>query len=238
MNQSLKNVDLFRALPAPILERVSATLKRRTLAAKEILFNLGDPGVELVIVEEGQIAIYAPLPNDPAAGQAIRIFQPGDVLGEMALIDQKARSLSARAEIPTVVLTLEREEFIQLLRENNEMVLAVMSGLNGRIRYTTDFLSQVQDWVQRIANGSYQAEDILKTSDQYEDKTLVKLAAEFAQMASRVKEREEQLRKEVAMLRIEVDETKRRAEVAQITGSQEFLSLKEKVKRLREQGKT
>ena len=178
MNQSLKNVDLFRALPAPILERVSATLKRRTLAAKEILFNLGDPGTELVIVEEGQVAIYAPLPNDPAAGQAIRIFQPGDVLGEMALIDQKARSLSARAEIPTVVLTLEREEFIQLLRENNEMVLAVMSGLNGRIRYTTDFLSQVQDWVQRIANGSYQAEDILKTSVQEKIDLLVMLAHE------------------------------------------------------------
>ncbi|HNT23070.1 MAG TPA: cyclic nucleotide-binding domain-containing protein [Anaerolineales bacterium] len=238
MNPLLKNVELFRSLPEDVLERVSGALSTRHLESKEILFNLGDPGTYLVIVESGQVAIYAPLPNDPQAGQAIRIFQPGDVLGEMALIDQKSRSLSARAETPAVVLTLGREEFLRLLNESSDLVLAVMSGLNDRIRYTTDFLSQVRDWVQRIANGSYQADDIMKSSDQYKDKTLVTLAAEFAQMASRVQEREEQLRKEVAMLRIEVDESKRKAEVAAITGSQEFLSLKEKVKRLREQGKT
>jgi CRP-like cAMP-binding protein len=144
MNQSLKNVDLFRALPDEILERVSAALNKRTLAAKEILFNQGDPGTELIIVEAGQIAIYAPQPGDPRAGQAIRIFQPGSVLGEMALIDQKARSTSARAEVPSVVLTLGREEFLQLLQDSDETVLAVMSGLNDRIRYTTDFLSQVR----------------------------------------------------------------------------------------------
>ena len=238
MNEALKKIDLFQPLPDEILERVSASLNRRSLEAKEILFNLGDPGDELIIVESGQIAIYAPTPGDPKAGQAIRLFQPGDVFGEMALIDQKARSLSARAEIPSTILTLGREEFLGLLQENNDMVLGVMGGLNDRIRYTTDFLSQVRDWVQRIANGNYQAEDILKSSDQYQDKTLVTLAAEFAQMASRVQEREEELRKEVALLRIEVDETKRRAEVAKITASEEFLSLKEKAKLMRAQGKT
>jgi hypothetical protein len=62
------------------------------------------------------------------------------------------------------------------------------------------------------------------------------LAAEFAQMTSRVQEREEKLKQEVALLRIEVDDSKRKREVQEITSSDNFLKLKEKVKRLREQG--
>ena len=65
------------------------------------------------------------------------------------------------------------------------------------------------------------------------DQTLSTLAAEFAQMAARVQEREDILRKEVAQLRIEIDEAKRKQEVQRIVGSEYYQSLKERAKELR-----
>lgn len=233
--QLLRNTDLFRPLDDDILVKVAGALNARSLAANEVLFQLGQPGDELIIVHTGSIAIYAPQGDDPAAGQPIRIFQPGQVLGEMALIDQKPRSLSARAEEPSAILALSGKMFRSLIQDNPEMAIAVMSGLNERIRYTTDFLSEVRIWVQRVAGGSYQADEIMDKSSGYQDDTLANLAAEFAQMASRVQKREEELKQQVAMLRIEVDQARRDQEVKQITTSDSFQSIREKARLLRQQ---
>ncbi len=235
LDQLLRNTDLFRPLPDDILVIVAKALTPRTLAAKEVLFQQGQPGEELILVQTGSVAIYTPQADDPAAGQAIRIFQPGQVLGEMALIDQKPRSLSARAEEPSTILALGGKVFRSLIQEHPEMAIAVMSGLNERIRYTTDFLGEVSVWVQRVAGGSYQTDEIIGQSNQLKDATLANLAAEFAQMASKVQKREEELKKQVAELRIEVDQAKRDQEVKQITSSDSFQSIREKARLMRQQ---
>lgn len=235
MIELLKQTELFGRLPEEILQEVAAALVRRSLSTGEVLFHQGDPGDELILVERGQIAIYAPAPDDPAKGQPIRLFRDRQALGEMALIDQKPRSLSARAEEPTTILTLDGQAFRRLIQDHPELALSVMAGLSERIRYTTDFLNEVRLWVQRVASGSYQLENI--SEERYRDSTLSTLAAEFAQMASRVQEREEKLRQEVAMLRIQVDEEKRRQEVNLITSSEAFQSLKEKARQLRQRNR-
>jgi CRP-like cAMP-binding protein len=230
----LRAITMFSQLSPAALADVQAALQPRQLTAGELLFKMGDPGDELIIVVAGQVAIFAPAEDDPRKGQPIRIFQPGELLGEMALIDRKPRSLSARAEAPAEILALAGADFQRLLQENPEMSLGVMAGLSERIRYTTEFVSEVRKWVRRIAEGSYQTQDILARS-QVGDSSLANLAAEFAQMAGRVKEREETLKQEVAQLRIEIDEARRKQESSRIMGSDYYQSLKDKVKQLRQQ---
>jgi CRP-like cAMP-binding protein len=202
------------------------------LEPDEILFNQGDPGDELIIVEEGDVAIFVPVEGLPGGGQPIRIFHTGEMLGEMALIDRKPRSLSARAVGPARILALHGDDFRRILSQNPEMAISVMAGLSDRIRYTTDFLGEVRVWVKRIAEGDYQSSGVVE-EDKYADQTLASLAAEFAQMAARVQEREETLRKEVAQLRIEIDEVKRKQEAKRIMDSDYYKSLKEKAQQLR-----
>lgn len=230
---SLKSVTMFSQLSDQALAELSAELKPRHLAAGEVLFNQGDPGDELIIVEEGRVAIFVPQAGAPGGGQAIRVFDEGELLGEMALIDRKPRSASARAEMPTRVLTLSGKDFYRLLGSNPEMAFTVMAGLSDRIRYTTDFLGEVRGWVRRVADGSYLTSDAMD-SGKFQDKTMATLAAEFAQMAARVQEREENLRREVQQLRIEIDETKRKQEAEKIMGSDYYKNLKERAKLLRE----
>jgi CRP-like cAMP-binding protein len=230
---NLRNVILFSHLSDQAIEEVAFALLRRELNSGEILFSQGDIGDELVIVEEGSVAIFMPVEGGCEDIQPIRVFQPGEFLGEMALIDQKPRSLSARAEGPTRILTLNENDFRRILEQNPEMAISVMAGLNDRIRYTTDFLGEVRSWVKRMAGGDYRSSGLME-EDKYGDQTLSSLAAEFAQMATRVQEREDILRKEVAQLRIEIDEAKRKQEVQRIVGSEYYQSLKERAKELRE----
>jgi len=228
----LKSVTLFSQLSDAALAEIAKALKPRHLAAGEILFNQGDPGDELLVVRQGKIAIFVPTAGAAASGQAIRVFQSGEMLGEMALIDRKPRSVSARAEEDSEILTLSGDAFRQMLTENPETALSVMAGLSDRIRYTTDFLGEVRTWVRRIADGDYQAGKGA-TPQLHRDPTLSALAAEFAQMAACVQAREETLRQEVTRLRIEIDEVKRKQETAQIMSTEYYQSLKEKVKNLR-----
>ena len=231
---NLKNVTLFSQLSGEALEEVSSLLKGRDLAEGQILFNQGDAGDELIIVDQGSVAIFIPQAGSPSLGQSIRVFQPGEVLGEMALLDQKPRSTSARAEKPSRIMSLSGGDFRRILQQNPAMALSVMAGLSDRIRYTTDFLGEVRSWVRIIAEGNYQSSSGIE-GGKYGDKTLAALAAEFAQMAARVQQREETLRREVAQLRIQIDEVRRKQEADRIMGSEYFKSLKEKAKAMRQQ---
>jgi len=210
----LKELNIFSCLQPDALAEVTNALQRKDLRPGEVLFCQGDIGDELVIVEEGALSIFSPDQN--GRGEAIRVFYPGEVLGEMALIDEQPRSLSARAEEETTVLTLKKEDFQNLLAAHPEMVQAVMSGLNNRVRYTTDFLSEVRKWVGRIAEGDY---NIDSYDEDFSDKTLASLAVDFARMATQVKAREEELRQEVAQLKIIIDQAKREQQVKQFVQS-------------------
>jgi CRP-like cAMP-binding protein len=150
----------------------------------------------------------------------------------MSLIDRLQRSASARAETRAVVATLDSETFKHLLEDHPDLAMEVMSGLSNRIRYTTDFIGEIRQWVQRLADGNYQS---IQSSSPLQDSSLSALAADFVRMAAQVRDREEKLQQEVVQLRIQIDENKRRQEVSQITESDYYLSLKEKLKALREQ---
>ena len=152
---TLRKVYLFNHLSDERIVEISQALKPRDMAAGEVLFNMGDAGNEMYIVESGKVAIFAPDPSRPGEEKSLRIFQPEDVLGEMAIIDHSPRSASARALEPARVLALNEVDFRRLVAGDAEFALSVMEGLNDRIRYTTNFLNEVGHWVGRITRGEY-----------------------------------------------------------------------------------
>ncbi|MBN1483797.1 MAG: cyclic nucleotide-binding domain-containing protein [Chloroflexia bacterium] len=228
----LKQVTMFSLMPADVLERVIDLLQLQHLPAGQVLFELGDPGDEMYIIQDGYISIYMPSSDKPDEVRPIRIFGPGEFFGEMALIDQQPRSASARAREDSTVIVLKGDDFRRMLLEQPDFVLSVMSGLNNRIRYTTDFLGEVQGWVARVAEGNYDRQYTPQCGS--EDRSISSLAAAFTQMCARVQQREQELRREVMQLRIEIDQAKKERQVSEIVDSDYFRSLRDKAKRLRE----
>ncbi len=231
--ESLRTSSIFSKLSEDSLQTVVSRLKPKVLIKGEVLFNLGDQGDEFIIVQDGEIAIYSPLPGKPESGQPIRIFKKGETLGEMAVIDRKPRSLSARAESDASLLTLAAEDFQKLLVENSEASFTIMESLNERIRYTTEFLGEVQQAMQKVSEGDYQISDQITTRITDQDRSLADLASYFVKMATNVKQREDLLRIEVSKLQIEIDEIKRKKDVSEIIESEFFQELKAKVKTIR-----
>ena len=120
--------------------------------------------------------------------------------------------------------------FRQLISNHTEVATGVMSGLNERIRYTTSFIEEISKWVHRVAEGQYQN---IEMPVNVKDDSLAALAADFVMMASNVRKREETLKQEIAQLRIVIDEKKRNEEASQITQSEFFSSLKDKLRAMR-----
>lgn len=246
----LRRTYLFDHLSNERIAHIAEVLIERVLKPGEGLFELGDIGNEMYIVSEGRIAIFVPDASNPGYEKPIRIFERDDVFGEMALIDHKPRSMSARAEAPSRVLALRDTDFRRFVAEDGDLALAVMEGLNDRIRYTTDFLNKVRAWVGRISQGEYSDQTFAQEVDRwikqdvsmsdpasakYRDETLSMLAAEFAHMASKVKAREETLRREIEELKIRIDEDRRTQEVSRIKSSEGFQHILAQAKALREE---
>ncbi len=237
----LDEIELFRALPPDELKKLDSKLQERLLAEEEELFHLGDPGDELFVIVEGKVAIYAPQEDDGPI-RPIRIFGKGEALGELALLDNKPRSMTAKAITDSKALILRGEDFRELVTSGPDISLVFMSGLADKIRYTTQFLNAVRKWVGRIQEGDYGddhfVEDITDwadhlTDDMERDETIKLMATEFARMAATVQKRETELKGKIFRLQIAIDSAKRDEEVAKITQSELFQSLKEKTQDLR-----
>ena len=227
----LRRITLFQRLSDEALSNLGVALALRHLEAGEVIFQMGELGEELYIVHSGRLAIYVPTPEHPEEERPIRILEPPDVLGEMALIDHQPRSLSAKALEPSKVWVLTSADFSALIENHPEVALSVMGGLNDRIRYTTQFLSEVREWVKRIAQGQYYRE--FNPNARYEDPSITALAAEFAQMVAQVEQRETELRQQVVQLQIQIDTEKKERQVNEIVGSDYFQSLAAQARELK-----
>ncbi len=136
----LRNHPLFCELTPPILERISAYIKRRSVPKGSTIFEKGDAGVGLIGVVSGSVKISV----NSADGRDIvlNIIRPGEVFGEIALLDGRARTANATAMSDCELIVIERREFIPFLRSEPDVTLKLMEILCSRLRKTSE---QVQD---------------------------------------------------------------------------------------------
>ena len=84
---------LFRDLDAVVVERIAALAVTRRLRAGEVLFLKGDEGDALYCVLKGQVRISTTGPRGRTV--ILTMMGPGDVFGEIALLDGMPRTADA-----------------------------------------------------------------------------------------------------------------------------------------------
>jgi CRP-like cAMP-binding protein len=101
----------------------------------EVIFRPGDPAGEAYLIVSGSVELLA-----PSGGRLVRVALcgPGDVFGEMALIEEQPRSLTARATLACRATTLSRPEFEEFLTQNPEKCLGYLRSLFGRLRESSE----------------------------------------------------------------------------------------------------
>jgi CRP-like cAMP-binding protein len=142
---------LLRHLSPDDLKKLAARAEMREFAAEETIFSRGDIANHMMVVTRGKVQISSPA----AEGDDIifATMHPGDVFGEMALLDGHERSTNALATEPTEVLTLQRDDFIKTLENNPKLCIDLLRVLCTRLRHTNELLEDftIIDLRRRLA---------------------------------------------------------------------------------------
>lgn len=133
----LKRVPLFSTLGDQALAGLAHQLRRRTFRRGTMIFHKDQAGDALYIVESGRIRIFLPA----ARGEelTLNIAGPGDVFGELALLDGRSRSASAETLEDTVTFTISRDEFQRYLVATPQLAAALVEQLSNLLRHLTEY---------------------------------------------------------------------------------------------------
>lgn len=131
----LHHIPLFNQLSDSELAALAADVRPQEYPPNALIFSEGEPGQTLFLVEYGQVRIF--IQNDNGQEISVNVCGPGDLFGELAVIDQLPRSANAQAMDDTRVLSLTRERFRDHLRRSPQLALNFMQALSVRVRYNT-----------------------------------------------------------------------------------------------------
>jgi CRP-like cAMP-binding protein len=120
IDERLAEVPLFEGLSKQQLRRISSLMTRIDRPAGQVLTTEGQQGSEFFIVLEGEVEVRQ-------ADRVIATRQPGDYVGEIALLDKRPRTATVVATTPVSVEVLSRREFLSLLAEAPELSEQIMA---------------------------------------------------------------------------------------------------------------
>jgi CRP-like cAMP-binding protein len=130
---------LFKDVAQPILERLAALSVTKHLDRRENLFSRGDEGDALYAVVEGLVRIW--VGSDSGKELTFSMMEPGDVFGEIALLDGLPRTANATAQEATLLLVIQRSAFLSVLESEPILSRHIIELLCERMRRKTDLLS-------------------------------------------------------------------------------------------------
>lgn len=125
----LSRIALFSELEPEALRLIAFSAETRILRAGDILFHRGEPSDGGFIVLSGEIALY----NDAATRSADAIIGPEGLVGEIALITDTHRPVTAIASEASTVLKVPRSLFHRVLQEFPRSAARVRAAMANRL---------------------------------------------------------------------------------------------------------
>ncbi|MEK6222971.1 MAG: cyclic nucleotide-binding domain-containing protein [Chloroflexota bacterium] len=231
----LKNSDFFNGLPDEVINELASQFEQSKLAKDDVLFNKGDVGDALYMIETGSVKMIS---NDKDGGEVVlNTVGSGAVIGEMALIDDEPRSAGVVALSDVTYLKLSEDDFLKVLIEQPQLGIQISRNAIQRLRFATTYIENAIEWSKRIAAGDY---SFLNEKKKMSNSAITKSEADqlraerflgtFFKMVEDIKAREDDLKKQVSMLKVEINQSRRKEEVAELADSEFFKELRRKKK--------
>jgi CRP/FNR family cyclic AMP-dependent transcriptional regulator len=130
--ETLDRIGLFAYLSADDRAQLAQAISVVAVDAGSVLFRAGDPGESLYIVCKGDVEISI----RDTAGQKIVLnnAHPGEIFGELALLDRGARTATAVAVTDAELLELDREHLLMVFRNAPEAALHFLAVMGHQTR--------------------------------------------------------------------------------------------------------
>ncbi|MFO0585355.1 MAG: cyclic nucleotide-binding domain-containing protein [Anaeromyxobacter sp.] len=128
-------------------DRTAADIYGRDFPAGSVLFEEGDPGSRMYVIQAGEVRIE----KQAGAGRVtLAVLGPGEAFGEMALLEGQPRSASAVVEKDARILEIDQAAFADLVKGNGEVALRLLRRLSARLREAN---RQIRNFLSADAMG-------------------------------------------------------------------------------------
>jgi CRP-like cAMP-binding protein len=128
----LASISIFDGLTPAQMELLLGITTTRRLQAKEVLFRKGDPGNQLFGVMRGRLRVSAT--GGDAKEVVFGFLDPGEVFGEIALLDSNPRSATVEAIEPAELLALHHRDLLPFLEQHPKVAINLARLLAERLR--------------------------------------------------------------------------------------------------------
>jgi CRP/FNR family transcriptional regulator, cyclic AMP receptor protein len=184
----LRSVPLFADLEAGELERFSHVAVPRSIPAGNRVFHEGDSSDACYIVKEGKFRVT----REHSDGRAITLatLGPGEVFGELAMLDGDTRSASAEALTDGELLALPANDVRNLLSRHPEISVKLVAALVRRLREANERISRqsFQTVPSRVAGVLSQLVAETRSGGEAGEVTIRMNQADLAQLAGTSRE--------------------------------------------------
>lgn len=130
------SMEIFQGLTDVELTDIIRISRRREYSPAEIIFDMGEPGDAMYVIESGRVRIVQIFSD--GSREILANLDPGQVLGDMSVIDGLPRTARAIAVSTVVVYRLERQEFNVMRNAGNsaafKIIRNVAKALSKRLR--------------------------------------------------------------------------------------------------------
>ena len=186
----LRSVPLFSDLEGEELERFSRVAVPRAFPAATRVFHEGDHSDACYIVRSGSFRVT----REHSDGRAITLatLGPGDIFGELAMLDGEVRSASVESLVDGELLALPASEVRALLARHPEITVKLVAALVRRLRTANERISRqsFQTVPSRVAGVLSQlvAEETPRGESEPDEVTIRMNQADLAQLAGTSRE--------------------------------------------------
>ncbi len=125
----LRHVPVLAALPEQLLAHLAGQVHEVHVPAGHWILREGDPAGSMFIVASGRVDVVHEGPPETL----LRVLRRGDVIGELALLQEGVRSASARAQRDTDLLELGRAQFESLLEHTPSFAIGMARALAAQV---------------------------------------------------------------------------------------------------------
>ena len=138
--KTLGDSPLFRGLAPSERNALIARVKIRTFAAGDTIFLMGSVQSSVMAIIDGEVKVSISADGKEAV---LAILQPGEVFGEIAMLDGKPRSADATAQRACTLAVLERRDVLAALERSPAAWLGLVELLCSRLRQTDQHLVEI-----------------------------------------------------------------------------------------------
>jgi CRP/FNR family cyclic AMP-dependent transcriptional regulator len=139
--RSLGECILFRGLSPDERKGLVAQARIRNFSAGDTIFLMGSSGDSMMAVLKGAVRVSVPSPDGKEI--VLAILQPGELLGEIALLDGKERTADARAMTACSLAILERRAVLAFLERHPSGWLGLIEVLCSRLRLSDQQIAEM-----------------------------------------------------------------------------------------------